>query len=99
MNIIVETNRWTNFGIYKGTKKSPFGQCLYGTYKGNTIEIHSNKYDDNKLFYITDNMGKWIRSKLVYWVNGVKSIAKSDKNVKQHTELYSTMFNRTGDTL
>ena len=78
--MIIETNRKINFGIYKGTKYSPFGKCVHGIYKNNNIEIYTNKEDKTKLFYISDLFMNWIKSKLIYFENGVKKVVRGEKH-------------------
>lgn len=66
------------FGIYKYTKYTPYGKCDYGKYKDYNIEIYDDKKDNAKLYYISDKFRNWIKSKLVYFVNGVKRITTSE---------------------
>lgn len=69
-----------SFGIYLTTKKTNFGDCIFGKYKGYNIEIYDIKKDNTKLYYVCDNKLKWIQSKLVYYINGIKKIARSNSN-------------------
>ena len=69
-----------SFGIYKGIKKTGYGQCMWGEYKGNNIEIYTDKKDKTKLFYISDKVRNWIKSKLEYFENGKKRIVRSEAN-------------------
>ena len=66
-----------SFGIYQKTIKSAYGTCVIGEYKGDNIKIYTNKYDKTKLFYISDRFRNWIKSKLIYFENGVKKIKRS----------------------
>jgi hypothetical protein len=63
----------TSFGIYKGTRKTYYGFVDSGTYKDKNIDIYHAFNEDetlkHKLYYITDNVGKWIKSKLKFFKN------------------------------
>ena len=65
------------FGIYIRTKKTSYGTCDIGKYKGNNIEIYDDKVDNAKLYYVSDFIRRWIKSKLVYFENGIKKIIRS----------------------
>lgn len=67
------------FGIYKGTKIKHYGQCVYGQFKDNNIEIYSDNLRQTKLYYVTNKFRKWIKSKLVYFENGIKNTVYSEK--------------------
>ena len=62
----------TNFGIYKGTKITGYGQCDYGVFRGNNIEIYHDKRDKTKLVYVSDQLRNWVKSKLEYFDKGKK---------------------------
>lgn len=66
------------FGIYKGTRRTHYGHCDYGVYKNRNIEIYFDKQDKTKLYYVSDLVRNWIKSKLVYFENGIKKINKSE---------------------
>ena len=68
------------FGIYKYTKMTSYGKCTYGKYKDYNIEIYDDKKDNAKLYYVSNNIRKWIKSKLVYLDNGIKKIIRSNSN-------------------
>lgn len=68
------------FGIYKSTNITRYGKCTKGTYRGYNIEIYDDKKDNAKLYYVSDNIRRWIKSKLVYLDNGVKRITRSSNN-------------------
>lgn len=76
--MIIDTSRKVNFGIYKGIKKTNYGQCVCGTYKGKNIDIYTDKNDKTKLFYVSDEFKNWIKSKLIYFDNGVKKVIRSE---------------------
>ena len=76
--MIIDTSRKINFGIYKGIKKTGYGQRMYGTYKGNNIDIYYDKQDKTKLFYVSDQLRNWIKSKLVYFDKGNKKVVTSE---------------------
>ena len=69
-----------SFGIYKGTKITSYGKCTYGDYKGYNIEVYDNAKDKAKLYYVSDNIRRWVKSKLVYLDNGIKKIIRSNSN-------------------
>ena len=66
-----------SFGIYKGTRHTHYGKCEYGIYKNKNIEIYFDNQDKTKLYYISDLARNWIKSKLVYFQEGVKRIVRS----------------------
>lgn len=65
------------FGIYIRTKNTSYGCCDIGKYKGNNIEIYYDYKDKTKLYYVSDILRRWIKSKLIYFDNGVKKIVRS----------------------
>lgn len=67
-----------SFGIYKGTKHTKYGQCDYGVYKKQNIEIYFDKQDKTKLYYVCDLVRNWIKSKLIYFDNGIKKVVRSE---------------------
>ena len=69
-----------NFGIYKGTKITRYGQCDYGVFKEKNIEIYFDKQDKTKLYYVSDLFRNWIKSKLIYFENNIKKIIRSEAN-------------------
>lgn len=69
-----------SFGIYKGIKRTSYGKCTYGNYKGYNIEIYDDVKDKAKLYYVSDNIRRWVKSKLVYLDNGIKKIIRSNSN-------------------
>ena len=70
----------TSFGVYKKTIITGYGHKMVGTYKGNNIIIHYDQQNNIKMFYVTNNFNKWIKSKLEYFQNGVKKIIWSYAN-------------------
>lgn len=77
--MIVETNRKTNFGIYKYTKYTNYGHCDYGVYKNKNIEIYNDVKDNMKLYYVSDMFRNWLKSKLIYFVDGIKKTTRSER--------------------
>ena len=69
-----------SFGIYKYTKTTSYGKCTYGKYKNYNIEIYDDKKDNAKLYYVSDSIRKWIKSKLVYFDKNIKKIIRSNNN-------------------
>ena len=69
----------TTFGILKGYRKTSYGEYTWGIYRGHKIEVYDASKSKQKLIYVSDNkLMKWIKSKLTYWINGVKKINKSE---------------------
>ena len=66
------------FGIYLKTRKTPYGSCDIGKFKGNNIEIYNDYKDKTKLYYVSDAVRNWIKSKLIYFENGVKRVIRSE---------------------
>ena len=69
-----------SFGIYQCTKYTDYGKWTKGKYKGYHIEIYDDKIDNAKLYYVSDKLRKWVKSKLVYLDNGIKKIIRSNSN-------------------
>ena len=65
------------FGIYIKTKYTKYGLVDYGVYKGNNVEIYQDYKDKTKLYYVSDKLRNWIKSKLIYFQNGIKRITRS----------------------
>lgn len=68
------------FGIYIKTKKTLYGYHDFGKFKGNNIEIYYDNRDKTKLYYVSDSFRKWIKSKLIYFENGIKRIIRSNSH-------------------
>lgn len=66
------------FGIFLRTRKTAYGHCDIGKYKGNNIEIYHDYKDKTKLYYVSDSVRKWIKSKLIYFENGIKKVVRSE---------------------
>ena len=63
------------FGVYKGTKLTPYGLKDTGVFKGYKLDIYKvneGKKVTQKLYYLADSAGKWVKSKLVFFENGKK---------------------------
>ena len=84
--MIIDTNRQVNFGIYKGTRKTSYGQWNNGVYKGKNIEIYTDKKDNAKLYYVSDQFRNWIKSKLEYFDKGIKKVIRSEKKGVKYGE-------------
>ena len=67
-----------SFRIYKGTKIRPYGQYHWGEYKGNKIEIFDAHKENQKLIYVSDKFKNFIKSKLVYWLDGIKKVIRAE---------------------
>lgn len=67
------------FGILKGYKKTSYGQYMWGTYKGHKIEVFDAiEKHGQKLQYVSDNLLRWVKSKLTYIQDGIKKINRSE---------------------
>lgn len=73
----------TNFGIrIKPTKKIPYANNCYitediGFFKDRRISITKNYVNDkltSVLYYVKDNVGNWVKSKLKYIENDKKRV-------------------------
>jgi hypothetical protein len=70
----ITTNSPT-FGIYLSTKPTWYGYVTEGRYKGHTIDVYTafeNRKIRHKLFYVTDAVNKWLKTKLIFYKNGEK---------------------------
>lgn len=77
--MIVETNRKVNFGIYKWSKTTGYGQRTHGEYRANNIDVYYDSNDKTKLIYVSDMLRNWIKSKLTYFDNrGNKRVTTSE---------------------
>lgn len=65
------------FGILKSYKKRSYGEYLEGEYKGFKYEIFNAYKNNQKLIYVSKNMN-FIKSKLIYWLDGVKKIMRAE---------------------
>lgn len=65
-----------SFGIYKITEVKHYGYKDTGFLKNQKLDIYVAKDDENgikhKLYYLSDKVGNFIKSKLVYFENGKK---------------------------
>ena len=68
-----------SFGILKGYKKTPYGEFTWGKYRGYNIEIYDAKKDKMKLQYVSDHLRRWVKSKLIYFQDGIKKITRSER--------------------
>lgn len=69
-----------SFGIYLKTRKTSYGHCDIGRYKGINIEIYHDNESKSKLYYVSDKVRNWIKSKLIYFEKGIKKIIRSEKS-------------------
>lgn len=67
------------FGILQEYRKTSYGEYLKGVYKGKKIEVFDAYKNNQKLIYVSDNrLLRWIKSKLIYFQNGIKKVARSE---------------------
>lgn len=76
--MIIDTSRKVNFGIYKWSKPTSYGERTHGVYKGYNIDIYKDKQDKTKLYYVSDQIKNWIKSKLEYFDKGIKKVVYSE---------------------
>ena len=67
-----------NFGILKGIKKRPYGEYMWGEYKDKKIEVYDAYKFNQFLIYLSDKFGNFIKSKLIYFQDGIKKITKAE---------------------
>lgn len=68
-----------SFGIYKGHRPTHYGEYTWGKYKDYNIEIYDDKKDRMKLQYVSDHLRKWVKSKLIYFKDGIRKITRSER--------------------
>jgi len=67
------------FGILKGNKKTPYGDYTWGTFKNFKIEVFNAEKYNQKLLYVSElSTLRWLKSKLVYFQEGIKKINRSE---------------------
>ena len=67
-----------NFGIYKGYKKTSYGEYMWGEYKNYKIEIFDAYKENQKLQYVSQkDTLQWVWSKLKYIQDGITKIIRS----------------------
>lgn len=69
-----------SFGIYKGHRITPYGKCTYGEYKKYHIQVYDDREDKAKLYYVSDDKLRWVKSKLVFFRDGIRKIIRSNSN-------------------
>ena len=67
------------FGIYIGHRKTHYGQYTWGKFKDYNIEVYEDTRDKMKLQYVSDILRRWVKSKLIYFQNGIKKITRSER--------------------
>ena len=68
-----------SFGIYKHTIPTRYGNKVIGEYKNKTITVHNDLRNNTKMIYV-EKANKWIKSKLIYLMNGFRKIVRSNSN-------------------
>ena len=59
-----------NFGIYKVTQMTRYGKRDTGLINGYKLDIYTAKEEGelvHKLYYLADNLGNWVKSKLKFY--------------------------------
>lgn len=67
------------FGIFKSHRQTSYGEYMTGNYKGYKIEIFNAYKNQQKLIYVSDYLLNWVKSKLIYFENGVKKAVRSER--------------------
>lgn len=74
-----------NFGVYKVTQITHYGNRVTGLINGYKLDVYTAKEDGelvHKLYYLADKAGNWVKSKLKYYKGGsVIKVIRSEKNV------------------
>ena len=65
------------FGIYKGSSNKPYGEYMWGEYKGLKYEVFNAYKYNQKLIYVSKCM-HFIKSKLTYIVDGAKKVMRAE---------------------
>lgn len=65
------------FGILKEVKPRDYGRYMWGIYNGKKIEVYDAYKYNQFLIYVSENM-RFIKSKLIYWVDGVKKVIRAE---------------------
>ena len=73
------------FGIYIKTRKTPYGQCDIGRFRDKNIEVYTDYQEKTKLYYVSDSCRNWIKSKLIYFIEGIKKIIRSEAGNRTRT--------------
>lgn len=79
---IEHINSQISFGIYKQTKPTSYGKRISGLYKDYEIDVYIAEKAgklQHKLYYVR-KCGEWLKSKLVYFENGIKSKVVHSQN-------------------
>lgn len=64
------------FRVYKRTIITNYGNKLVGEYRGKIITVHNDLRDNTRMIYV-EKANKWIKSKLIFFKNGIKNIIRS----------------------
>lgn len=67
----------TSFGILKEIKQREYGTFMRGEFKGYNIEVYDAFKYGQFLIYISDKCKNFVKSKLIYWMNGVKKVTRA----------------------
>lgn len=70
------------FRIYKDSAKREYGEYMWGEYKGNKIEVFDAYKYGQKLIYVSDKFKNFIKSKLTYFMDGVKKVMRAEGRIK-----------------
>ena len=83
--MIVQPTNNISFGIYKGYKKTSYGDYMWGVYKNYRIDVYNAPKCEQKLYYVSDNkLFNWIKSKLkCYKGRQVVKIIRSENDNQQ----------------
>jgi len=81
------------FGIYIKTTPKYYGHITHGAFKGNTIDIYTayeGSWIRHKLYYVKNNAGNWVKSKLKSYHKGKCVGVARAKNVAEDINISRT---------
>lgn len=67
-----------SFGILKEIKKREYGTFMRGEFKGYNIEVYDAYKYNQLLIYISDKCKNFVKSKLTYWMDGIKKVTRAE---------------------
>lgn len=66
-----------SFGILEHWHPTLYGDYKRGVYKGYKYEVYDAYKYDQKLIYVSDNVSRWVKSKLTYIRDGIKHVMRA----------------------
>ena len=77
---------YINFGVYKNTKKTSYGERVRGIINGYQVDVYTAYNEDktkkHKLYYVS-RAGQWVKSKLDFFKDNkkYKTVKSNAKNL------------------